>query len=62
MEVVMEPMSREELKSAMADGRKFCWATLYERQDFMVRLSPMHVRPVREITNESDHHHRSIGG
>jgi hypothetical protein len=53
-------MTRAEFKAALDAGRKFCWATLYERQDFMVSLSPRDKRPIREITGEINHWHRAI--
>jgi nickel-dependent lactate racemase len=58
----LKPMTREEFKAARAAGRLFCWATLNERQDFMVHLGGDTRRPVREITDEPPQHHRAIGG
>jgi len=54
-------MSRQEFIEARKAGRKFCWATLMERQDFMLQMSPIYIKPIREITNEPNHHHRAIG-
>jgi hypothetical protein len=54
-------LTRAQFTQALKSGRKFCWATLNERQDFMLALSPTLTKPVREITNEPNHSHRAIG-
>lgn len=53
-------ITREEFKKMMDSGRKFCWATLYERQDFLVNFG-QEFKAVREITHEPNHWHRQIG-
>jgi hypothetical protein len=54
-------LTRQEFRKALDNGRVFCWATLYERQDFMLYLSSTHYRPIREITKEPDQQFRRIG-
>lgn len=57
----LKRVSRDDFKKMMDSGRKFCWATLYEKQDFLVELNPGDLRPVRDITNDPKNWHRRIG-
>lgn len=62
MEVSLnKQMTRAEFIAARNIGRKFCWATLYERQDYELCLGGGHFRPIREITDEAEHWDREIG-
>lgn len=55
-------MTRQQFIDARNAGRKFCWATFNERQDFILNLGNAAPRiPIRDITNEPNHHHREIG-
>ncbi len=55
-------LTREEFKGLLDGGRKLVWATLQDRQDFMVQLTPTLRRPVRDVTNEPNHHNRQMIG
>lgn len=54
--------SRKEFAEMLAAGRKLVWATLHDRQDFVVQLTPTLVRPVRDVTDEPNHHTRQFIG
>lgn len=56
-----QKLTKEQFEKMLKEGRKFCWASLYERQDFMVEMPGKQFTPVREITNEKHNWHRQIG-
>lgn len=55
-------ISREEFKKKLDDGRKMVWASLYERQDFIVQLTPTLRRPARDVTREPEQWSREFIG
>ena len=55
-------VQREEFAAMLKAGRKLVWATLQDRQDFQVQLTPKLRRPVRDVTDEPNHHNREFIG
>lgn len=51
-------IDRDEFRRLIDAGRFLVWATLQDRQDFFVQLTPTLRRPVRDVTNEPNHHTR----
>jgi hypothetical protein len=58
----MKVISRDEFSSLLAAGHRFVWASLYERQDFMVQLTRDQRSPVRDITDEPEQFTRKYIG
>ena len=54
----MKTLTREEFRDLLLAGRFLVWATLQDRQDFFVQLTPTLRRPVRDVTDEPNHHSR----
>lgn len=54
-------LTRAQFEAKVKAGHRFCWASLYERQDYRLDLGNGQVTPVRDITNEPAHWHRTIG-
>lgn len=48
----MQTITREEIVAMAKAGRKFVWAMWYDRQDYIVQVSPTHVWLVRDVTDE----------
>lgn len=59
---MIKVVTHEEFKKMLESGRKMVWATLQDRQDFMVQLTPTLKRPVRDVTKEPNHHSREFIG
>lgn len=55
-------ITREQFREMLDQGRKFVWAGLYERQDYMVQIGPTDKRPVRDVTDEPAQHGRRLIG
>ena len=58
----MRVLTREQFQERLNQGRLMVWATLQDRQDFLVQLTPTLRRPVRDVTKERNHHTRQFIG
>lgn len=58
----MRTINRDEFRQKLNSGRKMVWATLNDRQDFMLDLGNGMKRPIRDVTNEPNHHSRKFIG
>lgn len=54
-------LTRAQFEEKVKSGQRFCWATLYERQDYLLDIGNGQVTPIRDITNEPGNWHRTIG-